>query len=329
MTKFGRKFDERGLRLLENVIQSQDGHWWKDLLTLWHPSGQPSEDYGLRLAIRNGYMNFYRRGQSIGRISLNRGGQPILSVHAKYVLPEADRGSVEGQEYVTLTTTSLVRRTGYPALPYDGIETMRGWVRVVDEDYRGDEKSFVDELLGVPANDGVIDLEMGLPAWREKSSATRMDLVSVDWVDGQPVVFFGEVKLVTDSRLRSREPLKQDEMPEVLRQLSDYRKYLAEPGHAKSIGEQYSNAARLMKQIRTMADAIGPVRPLGKAILDAADEVPAVSELARLIVANMDDAKVNQDAWAKHRAKLEAERERVPMIVLNTPAPLNFGERYR
>ena len=89
----------------------------------------------------------------------------------------------------------------------------------------------MDELLSVPANDGVIDLEMGLPAWREKSYRPRMDLVSVDWVDGQLVIFFGEVKLVTDSRLRCREPLKQDEMPEVLRQLSDYRKYLAEPGH--------------------------------------------------------------------------------------------------
>ena len=112
------------------------------MLTLWRPSGQPSEDYGLRLAIRDGYMNFYRRGQSIGRVSLNRGGQPILSVHAKYVLPEADRSSVEGQEYVTLTTTSLVRRTGHPALPYDGIETMKEWVRVVDEDYARRREEF-------------------------------------------------------------------------------------------------------------------------------------------------------------------------------------------
>jgi hypothetical protein len=285
--------------------------------------------FGLRLAIRNGYMNFYRCGQSIGRISLNRGGQPILSVHAKYVLPKADRDSLEDQEYLTLTTTSLARRNGRPALPYDGIETMKGWVRVVDECYRGDEKSFVDELLSVPANDGVIDLEMGLPAWREKSSATRMDLVSVERVDGRLVIYFGEVKLVTDSRLRCREPLKQNQKPEVLRQLSDYRKYLAEPGHATSIGEQYSNAARLMRQIRMMADAIGTVRPLGQAILDAADEELAVSDLARLIVANKNNTKAYQDVWAKHQAKLEAEKERVPMIVLNTPAPLNFGEKYR
>jgi hypothetical protein len=325
MAQFGRMFDKRGLQALENALtHPEHGHWWRDLLILWRPSGQATEDYGLRLALRNGYMNFYRRGQSIARVSLNRRRQPILSVHAKYVLPKADRSAVVGQEYVTLTTTSLVRRGGYPELPYEGIETLKGWVRSVDEEYWGDEKRFVDELLSVPANDGVIDLEMGLPAWAENSTAQRMDLISIDRVGGQLTVFFGEVKRVTDKRLRCRAPLKQDEMPEVLKQLSDYRKYLAAPGHRTLIGEQYSKAAGLMKRLRGMADAIGPARPLGRTILEAANgEALAVAELARLIV--MNDSGANQRAWTEHRAKLETENERVPMIVLESPAALSFG----
>ena len=325
MTHFGRMFDERGLQALENALmQSEHGHWWRDLLTLWRPSGQPTEDCGLRLAVRNGYMNFYRGGQSIARISLNSRRQPILSVHAKYVLPEADRNTVIGREYLTLTTTSLVRRGGYPALPYEGIETLKGWVRSVDKRHRGHEKRFVDELLGLPENDGVIDLEMGLPAWAENSTAQRMDLVAIDRVDGKLTVFFGEVKRVTDARLRCRAPLKQDEMPEVLRQLSDYRKYLAAPGHPTLIGEQYLKAARLMKRLRQMADVIGPTRPLGQAIVDAANgEALAVAELARLIVFN--DGKGNQRAWTEHQAKLAAEKERIPMMVMEAPAALNFG----
>jgi hypothetical protein len=328
MTQFGRMFDARGLQALENVLtQSEHGHWWKDLLTLWRPSGQPTEDYGLRLAVRNGYMNFYRCGQSVARVSLNRRRQPILSVHAKYVLPKGDRNTVIGQEYITLTTTSLVRRGEHAPLPYEGIETLKGWIRSVDEEYGGDEKGLVDELLSVPGNDGVIDLEMGLPAWAENSAAQRMDLVSIDRVRGQLTVFFGEVKRVTDKRLRCRAPLKQDEMPEVLKQLSDYRKYLAIPRHQTLIGEQYSNAAGLMKRLRGMADAIGPTRNLGRSILDAAKGEPlAVAELARLIVMNGNGA--NQRAWTEHRAKLETEKERVPMMVLAAPAALNLGAWY-
>jgi hypothetical protein len=151
-----------------------------------------------------------------------------------------------------------------------------------------------------------------------------MDLVTIDRVAGQLTVFFGEVKRVTDARLRCRAPLKQDEMPEVLKQLSDYRKYLAAPGHRTLIGEQFSNAAKLLKRLRGMADAIGPARPLGQTILDAANgEALAVAGLARLVV--MNDGGANQRAWTEHRAKLETEKERVPMIVLEAPAALNFG----
>ncbi|MCP1973901.1 hypothetical protein [Bradyrhizobium elkanii] len=74
---------------------------------------------------------------------------------------------------------------------------MKGWIRAVDEEYGGDEKGFIDDLLSVPENDGVIDLEMGLPAWSGNSVAVRMDLVAVERVSGPLTVFFGEVKLVT------------------------------------------------------------------------------------------------------------------------------------
>ena len=326
MAQFARTFDERGLQALENALsQPEHGHWWSDLLGLWCPSGHPTDEHGLRLAIRNGYMNFYRRGQSVARVSLNRKRQPILSVHAKYVVPKAERNSIEGQEYVTLTTNAIVRREGRPTLPYEGMETLNRWIRSIDEEYRGKEKTLVDSLLSVPANDGVIDLEMGLPAWHGNAAASRMDLVSINRVKGRLTIVFGEVKCVTDSRLRCRAPVKQDETPEVLKQLSDYRRYLAEPGHRQIVGKQYANAARLMRRLRAMADTVGPVRTLGRAILDAAEcQDLEVAELARLIVINEDGA--NQAAWEIHRAKLEEEKERVLMTVLNAPAPLQFGD---
>ena len=143
----------------------------------------------------------------------------------------------------------------------------RGRVRrrlTVDEEYSGPEKRLVDDLLGISQNDGVIDLEMGLPAWREKDTAPRMDLVSIERANNKLTVFFGEVKRVTDGRLRCRATVKRDMKPEVLKQLSDYRKYLAEPEHAALVGKQYANAACLMKRLRAMADVVGPVRALGQ-----------------------------------------------------------------
>lgn len=315
MASFVRKFDLDGFE--EGLTSSGQEGWWNDLLTLWRPSGQDSGTHGLRLAIRNNYLNFYRLGQSIARVGFNRQKQPTLAVHAKYVLPEAERQTV-GQEYVVLAGSTL-KRTGGQDLPYDGIKTLKAWIEAAEK-YSGDEKKFVDELLGVPENDGVIDLEMALPAWGDVTTASRMDLVSIERVNGQLTVFFGEVKLFDDSRLRCRAPLERDKMPEVLRQLSIYRSYLAAPGHRARIGEQYAEAARLLSRLRNAADAIGPKLPLGPAILQSRDENLSVANLARLIVHNE-----RQQDWTEHRTKLEAERERVPMIELGAAGPLNFA----
>jgi hypothetical protein len=143
-------------------------------------------------------------------------------------------------------------------------------------------------------------------------------------VQGRLTVFFGEVKRVTDGRLRCRAPLKRDERPEVLKQLSDYRKYLAEPGHPELVGSQYANTARLLKRIRKMADSIEPAIPLGQNVLEAANrEHLAVAKLATLIVIH--DGAANAKGWKMHREKLETESEYVPLIELSAPSELLFG----
>lgn len=323
MAPFIRRLDR--LDALEGMLfSSVQGTWWKDLLTLWRPSGQATEKDGLRLAIRNNYLNFYRRGQSIARVGFNRSKRPTLLVHAKYILPKDER-KFAGHEYVNLTTNSIARRGGHPEVPYEGLQTLREWIRAVDDEYGGREKTFVDDLLSVSANDGVIDLEMALPAWGDVTTAPRMDLVTVEPANGQMTVFFGEVKLVTDGRLRCRGPIVRDKKPEVLKQLSMYRRYLAIAVHRTQISKQYSEAARVLKRLREMADSVGPVRPLGNTILRSAEEKLAVAELARLIV--MKDSRVDQCVWASHRAKLETESKLVPILELDAPAALELGSR--
>ena len=69
--KFDRGFG--GLEAARRLPQDNPGHWFLDLLRLWRPAGEPSGDYGLRLAVRDGYLNFYRQGQSIAKVSIVRG----------------------------------------------------------------------------------------------------------------------------------------------------------------------------------------------------------------------------------------------------------------
>ncbi len=61
------------------------------------------EDH-LRLAIRNGYLNFYRRGQSVAKVGFDRAGNLQAKIHNKYVC--GAEGS--GQSHITLTSA------GYP-----------------------------------------------------------------------------------------------------------------------------------------------------------------------------------------------------------------------
>jgi hypothetical protein len=80
-----------GWPAFENAASSIEPQWFKDLLPLWRPSGQCSGAAGLRIAIRNGYLNFYRLGQSIARVGCVS-GELRADVHYKYVLREPRPG---------------------------------------------------------------------------------------------------------------------------------------------------------------------------------------------------------------------------------------------
>jgi hypothetical protein len=80
-----------GCNAFENAAKSDEPHWFKDLLSLWRPSGHCSGAEGLRIAIRNGYLNFYRLGQSVARVYCVS-GELVADVHYKYVLREPQPG---------------------------------------------------------------------------------------------------------------------------------------------------------------------------------------------------------------------------------------------
>lgn len=313
------KHFERFLRswsAFEDAAKSNEPHWFKDLLTLWRPSGHPSGEVGLRLAIRAGYLNLYRLGQSIARVGCVS-GRLTADVHYKYVLDERPAGMSEKSPYLLLSERGAYFRNRLVA-NYEGPSTLRRWIAAAER-YAGDEKKIVDEL--VEKNDCVIDLEMAIPAWALSKVAVRMDLVAIE----DETVVFWEAKTVNDGRIRCRAAFEENRLPHVLKQLSNYRLFLQHESHLEDVERAYRNTAGLLVKLRALADKIGPSLSLGTSIEAASKaEKLSVAPLAALVVVDLPaDKKRAWTSWkASHEGKLAGK---IPMRVLESPGPLVFA----
>jgi hypothetical protein len=311
--KFARGLN--GWSVFEDAARS-DGHWFRDLLSLWRPSGYCSGTDGLRIAIRDGYLNFYRLGQSIARVACVS-GELIADVHYKYLLSEPQPG-MSKSPYLRLTKEGVSFR-GKRVADYEGLDTLRQWIAKVDGEYAGDEKSIVDQL--VENNDHVVDMEMAIPAWKLPKVALRMDLVAIE--DG--TVVFWEAKTVNDSRIRCRAEFEEDKSPHVLQQLSNYSVFLKQDRHLEQVEDAYRNTARLLVALRALADEIGPTLALGSSIIAAsqADKLE-VAPLAALVVVDLPTDK--RRAWTSWKVSHEGKLlGKIPMRVLERPGPLVFA----
>lgn len=304
--------------VFEKAATSAEPHWFKDLLSLWRPSGYPRGELGLRLAIRNEYLNFYRLGQSVARVECVS-DKLAAYVHYKYV-GVAPLPGMSKSPYLRLTEKGIFFRDTRVAI-YEGLPTLRHWIKNAGEKHGGVEKSIVDKL--VEKNEHVIDLEMALPAWARSSVAVRMDLVAIE--DGR--VVFWEVKTVDDSRIRCNADFLEDKFPHVLEQLSHYRDFLEQDSHVELVEFAYRNTARLLVDLRRLADKIGPTLALGRSIKDASEAQRLdVARLAALVVVDLPEPGANKGPWKSwketHETKLEGK---IPMRVFENAELLKFA----
>lgn len=282
MSTFGRKFKLE--RLTEAALEKNV--WLCDLLSSWEPPGEfigetssRTEEHHLRLAIRNGYINFYRAGQSVARVCFDRNKFLQAKIHNKYVF----RGAI-GQEYITLSSTGFREPGKEELIPYD-CGHLGEWISNANF-YVDNEKCFVDEV--VSRNPNVIDLEMGLPAYleaKEERRAPRMDLVALEPAGKSWRLVFWEAKRVGDSRLRSRSE------PKVLGQFLKYTRWLSEKGHEELVAQAYQCNCRLLVALHAIAKQHQPgLRELGPGIrFIAANSTPAIDKKPRLLIDARDD----------------------------------------
>ena len=309
-----------GWSAFENAARSDKPHWFKDLLSLWRPSGHCSAEDGLRIAIRNGYLNFYRLGQSVARVEY-LSGELVAYVHYKYVRVEPQPG-MSKSPYLRLTQNGVFFRDTKIAI-YEGLSTLHDWIKNAEKKHAGIEKKIVDEL--VEKNNHVIDLEMAIPAWTFPKVAVRMDLVAIE----KGKVVFWEVKTVDDSRIRCKAEFLADKFPHVLEQLSHYRVYLGQDSHIDQVESAYREAAGLLVKLRALADEnnIGPALKLGDSIVVASQAHSLdVARLANLLVVDL-KAAPKGPAWTSWKSSHEAKlKGKIPMLVLESPALLVLAD---
>ncbi len=289
-----------------------ESNWWKDLLSLWKPSGALAGDLGLRLAVREGYLNFYSKGQSIGKITFATNGTPSLSIHEKYVIG----AEAIGDEYLTLSVTDIRRKKAI-VRKYDGRSSLHAWIKEAGGK-TGKEKTLVDDLVGDNAT--VIDLEMGLPAFGEIESAYRIDCVALEEAGDVIRLIFWEAKLADDSRLRSKLT------PGLLDQIKTYRRYLADPARARVVEAGYRTVCNLLLNFQAMAVTLGNVVELDPLIARAAIQRQPlkVEPGPRLVI--FSGVHQTKGKWEDHRARLWEEFG-IPYLELASRAPRHVLRR--
>lgn len=242
------------------------------LLDRWVLPGEDAGAYGLRLAIRNGYLNLYVKGQSVGEIRLVR-GLPRLRLHRKYKsLVEFGSASESGigQTYDVVDANALAKT---------GPDTIDDWIRTA-ETYAGDEKRFVDDLIAVTP--GTIDMEMGLPADSDavgnERTAPRMDLVVAQGTE----IAFWEAKCAMNGELRSN--ALYSELPDggyrggqhVLWQLRRYQRWINRDFRAIEVREAYIEAARLLLELAEMFSKRGHAIKVWRDFVDSSEKVSVI-----------------------------------------------------
>lgn len=258
----------------------KDG-WVRDLFRRWRPGGQPLGEAGLRLALRDDEGHFYRFGGRAAALSVEETKGPRVTVDATY----DGRPGDEAHQTYSPTPEDFDRWTAT-------IDTRRAAEKT------SREKALIEAMLAHPDSRHLIDLETTFPG----GGARRIDLMTLEMVDGRPTVIAGEVKTYDDGRMRRNAEawLTEDGKPEIFKQRERYRHNIAT--NREAMATQYAIAA--LQMIR-LADAAGIDWDVPEAFRAAAEEgTVAVDAELRLIVVGESREARNYASWPPHRKRL-------------------------
>jgi hypothetical protein len=259
------------------------------------------------LAVRDNYLNFYLRGQSVARVAFDGRCRPYVDVHVKYAFE-----GVTEQAYARLSDNGIIHPKADHTATYSGASTLWEWMARAAR-WETAEKAEVERV--VADNAGVIDLEMGLPAHAAQKTPLRMDLIALEPDDAGGRIVFWEAKRVTDARLRA----KGANAPEVISQIDAYRSYLSDDGHRRAVIDAYAETCGLLCEFAAWA-TVGTKAPVLDPLVRAGARSPealALDITPRLVIFGT-EGQLAAPAWIAHQAKLADAR--VPILTVRTDA---------
>lgn len=322
-----------------------------ELFRRWVLPGQ-SGDGGLRVAVRDGYLNLYVGGQSVAKIEASARNGVRVSLHQKYVhgiRKPPNRQNANQAESENLSERDMITLRGDALRPPNAEASVDRWIETAAT-YSGDEKLFVETLVG--ANPNVIDLEMALPGddrllnEKKKKVAPRMDLVTVvQDTDGKARLNFWEAKCAVNGELRAEAeidiPTKSG--AHVAQQLHKYVEWMGLAGREDEVAAAFRETGSVLLKLAEIfgKDLNSPACQSWR-LLEAG--IPSVERRPGIVIANYDprpgqagSGDRNHErakSFARHKQRLEEIATTVvevaaataPAIILS-PLPNQGRER--
>jgi hypothetical protein len=250
-----RGLSDSQIASLKGLADSPADNWWKEVL----------ESKDLLLAVRNGYLNAYVKGQSVFKIAFEKsssaGSQPRLAIHYKYLVkPDLEKKdpyvSFDGKAF-DLNPAAIVNTE------YESKLTLPQLIKTAAR-FAGPEKSGVHKIARKEPK--VVDLEIAFTKAGDNGdlSAPRMDIaVLMPGKSGGAEMVFCEAKCADNPELWSLEkpPKGEKNLPSlprstaVIAQIRKYERFIQANEHQQSLIDGYVSVCRNLVELSGQSSA--------------------------------------------------------------------------
>jgi len=275
---FDRGIEEAFVSALN--VAYDEGGWWRTL----------ADDADLVVAIRSNYLNVYWRGNSLLRVTHEK-GRLVGRVHYKYLL-RAGRTP----EYVVVKDGRAVIPDPASFFTQDIGDVWS--LKAAAKPYAGAEKIGVHNI--VMSNPNIVDVEVAFAvAGVEEGDAgnPRVDFAAVHEMADEVRLVFYEAKLFSNAETRA----SGDIPPKVIEQITRYAGLLRQ--HGWQVEQSYR---RVFSNLLTVKGVVGrhPERDAVLRKVVSGEKPLVICDRPRLVLFGFDDDQKRGAVWAKHKGKL-------------------------
>lgn len=235
MVKFKRTLSKELEAALRELAAMEGSNWWKDVL----------DRKDLLLAVRGGYLNVYKEGQSVFKIGPEIAGRkPRVKIHYKYLVePNWEENpyiEFDGDHFAVDPAKVVQTR-------YQSKMTLRNLINTAAR-FSGAEKKGIAQI--VEKEPRVVDVEVAFTQSgdpEEGPTAPRMDLaVLIPWKSEGARLVFCEAKCADNVELweLERKNVGKERRIAVVSQIEKYQRFIGE--NYEALIEAYASVCEML-----------------------------------------------------------------------------------